>query len=159
MNDLVLPNGLGIAVAGLAREAGRALVETGGFILRPYDTACASTLAVAGAAGITRRRGLFAITPLALGELFEFADEHELTVTAQWHSHRFEAFLSRTDLAHGFDVPGFHTAVVPYFEVASADPADWGWWQYGEQGWTESIAPQSVEGDVSLVTFDEDGVS
>lgn len=158
MNHLVLPADMARSIAETAAVAGRDLVETGGFILRGYDAAEPSVLALTGQKGIERRMGLFLVSGLALSSLFEWADEHELTLAAQWHSHRFEAFLSKTDLEHGFDVPQFRTAVVPWYEQASPDPADWGWWQFDGKAWVAQAAPSTASGEFIVVTFDEDGV-
>jgi hypothetical protein len=158
MNDVVLPGAMVDRIAGATVMAARDLVETGGFILRGYNAAEASVLALTGEKGIERRIGLFVVSGLALAALFEWADEHDLTLAAQWHSHRFEAFLSETDLKYGFGVPGFKTAVVPWYEQASPNSADWGWWQYDGKAWVAQAAPATGAGRFTVVTFDEDGV-
>ena len=114
MSALLLPEGMSARIAFEARAAGARNVETGGFILAPPD-APASVLALTGEKSITRRRDLFLVDGLAMATLFEWVVEHELTVAVQWHTHGGRAFLSETDLEHGFNVLGFTTTVVPYY--------------------------------------------
>jgi hypothetical protein len=154
MSTLLLPERMPARIAAEARAAGADLVETGGFILAAGDEP-ASVLALTGDKGITRRRNLFHVSGLGLAALFEWAEERALTVAAQWHTHGRRAFLSDTDLEYGFNVPGFTTTVVPYYQHASADPADWGWWTFDSHDWVAVPAPESVPGSFSVITFEE----
>jgi hypothetical protein len=142
------------AIATVARTAGAQLVETGGFILGAPDQPLGTVLALTGEKGIARRKDLFHVSGLALTALFDFADEHELTVLAQWHTHRRSAFLSKTDIEHGLNVPGFHTSVVPFYEHASPRPSEWGWWTYAG-GWVATSAPTVAPHAFRTVTFEE----
>jgi hypothetical protein len=149
-----------VAIAGAVREAGECVGETGGFLLGSEDSRAASVLAVAGDRGITRRRDLFIVTGAALSTLFEWADDLDRTIVAQWHSHRRGAFLSPTDLKYGLNVPGFHSAVVPYYKDPSPDFLDWGWWTYEGGKWIASRPARRGPAEGFLqVTFDEEGVS
>lgn len=112
-----------------------------------------SVLAFAGNRDVHRERGLFHVGSRAIAALFDWASAHSLRVVAQWHSHRYEAFLSETDLAYGFDVPGFRNCVVPDYERPSQDPADWGWWVF-DGAWTETPPPAVVEGGFDVITFE-----
>lgn len=133
--------------------------ETGGFVLASeHRPDRANVLALAGQSGIVRRRDLFTISGAAIERLFSWAADAELRIRAQVHSHARGAFLSRTDLKHGFDVDGFITAVVPHFATPSADPGDWRWWQRGSSRWHPYRAPDVVAGSVRVVCFDEDGL-
>jgi hypothetical protein len=117
----------------------------------------ASTVALAGDAAITRGEQIFAADGSALGPLFRWAEEHDLTIGAQVHSHRGAAFLSPTDLAHGFSVPGFITTVIPSFANPPADPTDWGWWVY-DSWWRRLRAPQTVNAPTAIIHFDARGI-
>jgi hypothetical protein len=148
------------AIAQTVREAGETVGEIGGFLLGSEDSRAVSVLALTGHHGITRRRDLFTVSGAALTTLFEWADERSLTILAQWHSHRRGAFLSRTDLKYGLNIPGFHSAVVPFYEDPSPDFLDWGWWTYESGRWIVSNPARRVANDKFVqVTFDEEGVS
>jgi hypothetical protein len=157
MTELVVPRGAAARIAAETRLAGRERAETGGFLLAPHDGPVA-VLALAGVRGVRRERDLFQVGSLALAALFEWTEDHDLTVVAQWHSHRRDAFLSLTDLQHGFNVPGFYTAVVPNYAAPSADPADWGWWVFDGGAWTPVPPAAHHELDHAVVTFEEGGV-
>jgi hypothetical protein len=150
------------AVAALIADIrgwGGAGAETGGFLLaRESDPHRLSIVALTGQAGITRRRGLFAVSGPAIEQLFSWAADSDLRIRAQVHSHAHGAFLSATDLRHGFDVAGFISAVVPHFTAPSAEPGDWGWWQRTATQWQASSAPRVVAGPASIVRFDHGGV-
>ena len=135
---------------------GRAGTETGAFLLGLADQPV-TILALAGTAGVTRHRQQFRVTGQAIHRLLSWAGDRELQVVAQAHSHGAAAFLSRTDLRHGFSVEGFTTTVIPYFRMPPQDPADWGWWRY-EGEWIEVEAPGVIDGVATVVVFDEDGV-
>jgi hypothetical protein len=150
--ELHLPIGLPERVAAETRAAGARVVETGGFLLAAADRPV-SVLALTGSQDIYRERGLFLIGSRAMATLFDWASERSLRVVAQWHSHRGRAFLSETDLAYGFNVPGFRTCVVPSYEDPSADPDDWGWWVFGHE-WVETAPPVVVVGAFDVITFE-----
>jgi hypothetical protein len=154
MSALRLPADMPARIAFEARVAGAHAVETGGFILGAPE-APASVLALTGEKGITRRRDLFHVSGLAMATLFEWVEERELTVAAQWHTHGRRAFLSETDLEYGFNVPGFTTTVVPFYRQASVDPADWGWWTFDDGEWAAVPAPPLVSSGFSVITFEE----
>lgn len=140
-------------------EWGARTAETGGFLLAPEDRPDRmSILALAGHAGITRRPRLFTVSGTAIDQLFTWAGEREMRIRAQVHSHAHGAFLSQTDLDHGFDVNGFITAVIPQFTAPPAQPGDWGWWQWAAGGWQRRRAPDAVAGKVQLLHFDEEGI-
>jgi hypothetical protein len=89
--------------------------------------------------------------------LFAHADERDLKVVAQFHSHRGQAYLSRSDLRHGFGVDGFTTTVVPYYESPPGDIAAWGWWTH-QRGWQPTAPPTIGSGSARTIHFDEDGI-
>lgn len=132
--------------------------ETGGFLLRGVDSDLADILALAGRTGVRRRRHHFRISALAIGRLFDWAVEHDLSVAAVVHSHRHDAFLSGSDLQGGFSVPGFVTAVIPRYQDPPAEHRRWGWWKYGEGEWRDLTAPPLYRAPVTIIGFDEDGV-
>lgn len=155
MSAFTIPSALSERIADVARDSGTQLVEAGGFVLGPMGTERGTVLALTGEEGIDRSWGLFRVSGLAVATVFEWAADHELRILSQWHSHRFEAFLSKTDLDHGFNVPGFRSAIVPYYEQPSSDPRDWGWWMYQHGSWVETAAPELDGGDFSVITFEE----
>ena len=154
MSALLLPTGMPARIAAEARAAGVHIVETGGFILGAPERP-PSVLAITGEKGITRRRDLFHVSGLAMATLFEWVENRELTVAAQWHTHGRGAFLSKTDLEYGFNVRGFTTTVVPYYRAASADPAEWGWWIFDDGEWVAAPTPAPVWSGFSIITFEE----
>lgn len=154
MSALLLPTGMPPRIATEARASGAYTVETGGFILSALEGP-ASVLALTGERGVVRRRDLFRVSGLAMATLFEWVEERELTVAAQWHTHGRRAFLSETDVEHGFNVPGFTTTVVPHYRTASADVASWGWWTYDDREWAAVSPPALVSSNFSVITFEE----
>jgi hypothetical protein len=154
MTDLSLPGGLPGRIATEARAAGRHPLETGGFILAPSQGGTDVVLALSGQADIQRQKNLFHVGTMAIAALFDWTEEHGLTVAAQWHTHRRGAFLSDTDIAYGFNVPGFVTSVVPNYETASDNPADWGWWQFQADEWVPIPHPTVTRGSFSVITFE-----
>jgi len=133
--------------------------ETGGFLLAPEsDPDRLTIVALAGQAGIARRRGLFGISGPTIDQLFSWAADAELRIRAQVHSHARGAFLSPTDLRHGFDVTGFISAVVPHFATPSVEPREWGWWERTAAHWQARAAPGVIAGTASVVRFDQGGV-
>lgn len=157
MSTFTLPKGIAERIAREARAAGLNLVETGGFVLVGEDRK--PILALTGEAGIYREEKLFVVDIPATAALFDWAAERDVRVVAQWHSHRYEAFLSETDLAHGFNVPEFRTTVVPNYEDPSADPASWGWWQFQRDEWAATAAPGVTDGQFSTITFEAGNVT
>jgi hypothetical protein len=157
---LRLPEAAIAAITDEVRAYGKQRVETGGFFLSSIeDPEQISTLALAGTAGITRKRGLFRVSGAALDRLFTWADEREMRIPAQFHSHRGRAFLSPTDLTHGLSVRGFVTCIVPFWSDPPDDPGRWGWWRFDGERWTdEPCPPADTRGTVGVVTFDERGV-
>jgi hypothetical protein len=135
-------------------------VETGGFFLaRSGGEETATVLALAGEDGITRHRGLFGVSGIALDRLFAYAEEEGLRVPAQFHSHGGRAFLSPTDLAHGLSVRGFVSCIVPFWNDPPADPHNWGWWRCDGDAWNTEPSPEVAEHtSVCVVRFDEGGV-
>jgi hypothetical protein len=103
-NDLVLPNEAVRVVADHIRAYGRLGhlgVETGAFLLSAPGDDQVSVIAITGQAGIVRRPNLFAVSGKAIDRLFTWAEDRDLSIRAQLHSHRGAAFLSETDLLHG----------------------------------------------------------
>ena len=135
---------------------GAASVETGGFLLAPRGEDRISIVALAGTHGIERHRRLFQISELALDRLFGYADDHDLWIPAQYHSHQRDAFMSPTDTDHGLCVEGFVSAIVPFYASPPRDPARWGWWDY-ERGWRRIAPPDGSTATVAFIMFDERG--
>jgi hypothetical protein len=135
-------------------------VETGLFLAAPRGSGTATTVAFAGSRGVERHCGLLALSGRAISQLLRFLAEHDLVALTQVHSHRGPAGLSRTDLAHGFSVEGFTSAVIPHYRRPAHDPGEWGWWRYQAGRWRDT-APFALTGDapsITAVSFDEDGV-
>lgn len=144
-------------VAEVARY-GALGVETGALLLTPHGEPAVSVVALAGTAGIDRRRGLLVFSSAALNPLFSYAEDHDLQLRAQVHSHMYDAFLSPTDKAGNIRMPGFIASVVPNFATPDADPTVWGWWTFNGSDWIPT-EPASVSTHATKsVTFDADGV-
>lgn len=156
-NELTLPRAGANAVIEEARRYGTLSLETGGFLLAPRGSEQITSVACAGSTGIARRPELFQVSERALDCLFEHAEERDLWIPAQFHSHMFEAALSLCDLQHGLSVEGFQTTIVPFFHSPPSDPVRWGWWQY-RTAWEPVNAPASSDAAVQVVSFDADGV-
>lgn len=131
--------------------------ETGGFFLSD-DGGALTVVALPGAKGIVRHPRLFVVSGRALARLFRWAGDHELQIRVQFHSHGREAFLSETDLTHGFSVDGFVSTVLPFFRNPSTDPAAWGWWAYDAGGWRHTAPASLIASEARIVRFDEEGV-
>ena len=69
-NELTLPEVATAMVIADVTRFGTAGVETGGFLLAPRDGNAITTIALAGSAGIVRRRDLFQVSEVALDRLF-----------------------------------------------------------------------------------------
>jgi hypothetical protein len=156
-DDLILPEPATAAIIADVTRFGAESLETGGFLLAPRDEKTIATVALAGTAGIVRRRRMFQVSEIALDRLFAHADRHELWIPAQFHSHGGAAFMSPTDVDHGLSVEGFVTTIVPDFASPPANPSQWGWWRY-DDAWTPIASPRLAAGAVSVISFDEDGV-
>ena len=138
-------------------------LETGGFLLVPRSSSAdggspVAVIALAGDTGIVRDRGLFQISERALDRIFAFADDHDLWIPAQFHSHQVDAFLSRTDQRHGLCVEEFISAVIPTYASPPRDLARWGWWQFASGAWRDTEPGRVTDGTVEVVRFDEAGV-
>lgn len=157
---LRLPDDAIAPILDEVRAYGATRKETGGFLLSPIDSSqTVVTVAFAGTVGITRWWGQFGISGRALDRLFTWADEKQLRIAAQFHSHGGRAFLSPTDLAHGLNVRGFTTSVIPSFKAPPSDPGRWGWWKFDGEKWNRETPPTITNGTVSTVIFDEHGVA
>lgn len=156
MTPFSLPRRMAARIAREARGAGATLVETGGFVLAGGDHE--PVLALTGTVDIQRETHLFYVGMQAMVTLFDWATARDMTVVAQWHTHRYEAFLSDTDLEYGFNVPDFHTSVVPHYKTASEEPSDWGWWQYQSQAWVRIPAPALTQETFAVISFEAGNV-
>lgn len=159
LNGLTLPAAVPEAVARHVKEYGATGVETGAFLLALAGAADeVSVLALAGEDGITRGPEVFGVSGRAIGRLFDWADESGMRVRALVHSHERRAFLSKTDLKHGFAVSNFTTAIVPWYADPSPSPSDWAWWRYYGGEW-RTIGPATLTNrEAGFVVFDEGGV-
>jgi hypothetical protein len=128
--------------------------ETGAFLMgredAPHELAL---IAVPGPAGVVRRRDLFEVSAEALAGLFDLATEEGLVIRAQLHSHRRGAFLSWTDLEHGFNVEGFVTCVMPRYSSPPREPALWSWWRFEGGSWVDHPAPTVIPGACERIDF------
>lgn len=140
---------------------GRLDVETGLFLVAPRGSEHVTLVAFAGTRGVIRHPGQFAVTGRAMSQLLRHLAERDLVVCAQVHSHRGPAGLSKTDLAHGFSVDGFITAVIPHYGRPPLDPRQWGWWRYKHGRWSVTPPFRLADEEIaatSTIVFDEDGV-
>lgn len=156
-NPLTIVSAAIETVVADVRRFGAGNVETGGFLLAPVETETITAVALAGEIGIVRRRDLFQISDLALDRLFAYADESDLWIPAQFHSHGLVAELSRCDIEHGLAVEDFVSTIVPWYADPPVDAAAWGWWRYGSR-WTRLGPPAILPRASVTVVFDEDGV-
>ncbi len=155
MSTLAIPHAMALAIRAEVAHHGAHDVETGMFLLAAHGAHTVGTLALAGSAGVTRRREQFALTGRALNHLFSHARREQLEIVAQIHSHAGRAFLSEVDLRHGFAVEGFTTSVIPTYRHPPLDPAGWGWWRYDGRGWQTVPAYTISAGHTTIITFDE----
>jgi len=132
--------------------------EAGGFLLGATGVASADVLALAEGVGIERSRGLFRVSGTALERLFAWADDHELRVWAQVHSHPRGSFLSPTDKTYGFRVEGFLSAIIPDYPRPPLDPHTWGWWTFTAGVWRRAGTPSVADVPARVIVFDETGV-
>jgi hypothetical protein len=155
MSTLAIPSAMALAIHAEVAHYGARDVETGMFLLAAPGVRTVGTLALAGSAGVTRRREQFALTGKALNRLFSHARREQLEIVAQIHSHAGRAFLSEVDLRHGFAVEGFTTSVIPTYRRPPLDPAGWGWWCHDGRGW-QVVPPYPIgDGHATIITFDE----
>lgn len=140
------------------RAYGQRQLETGGFLMLPRGSGTITAVAFAGTTGIVRHQRLFQISERALDRLFTFADDHNLYIPAQFHSHEDHAYLSWTDARYGLRVDGFTSTVIPTYGEPPADTGHWGWWCFTAGDWAPTAAPVTTTGPVNVVQFDEDGV-
>ena len=157
-NDIALPMSGVVSVIDEVRTYGRHHQETGGFLLLPRGNSTVSVVALSGSAGIERRHNLFQVSARALASLFTFADDRDLWVPVQFHSHGASTFLSDTDKTHGLCVEGFISTVVPHFHGPPSDITAWGWWRYTKGRWIAIEPAIQGDGDVEVVHFDEGGI-
>ncbi len=162
LSALTLPQAAVRAITTEVAAYGQHDLEHGGFLLLANTAHVVSLVAVAGANGITRHRNLFQISAEALDRLFTFADDRELWIAAQFHSHGEDhgaaAFLSPTDADHGLRAEGFTSVVIPGYRNPPADTRRWGWWRFTAGRWKRVNGIGVGEGAVELVRFDEAGV-
>jgi hypothetical protein len=155
---LTIPRTASTAIATETRTFGLHSQETGGFLMTPTGATTVTVVAVAGTTGIIRHRNLLQISTRALARLFDYADNQDLRIPAQFHSHETLAFLSRTDTEHGLRVEGFTSVVIPTFANPPDDPTDWGWWTFHHPTWSPTSPGLHGTGDIQLIRFDEDGI-
>jgi hypothetical protein len=153
--SLQMPDALPRQIAAHVEQWGQKRCESGLLLLGRPDEALAHVAAWPAEKGIVRARGKFAISGLALAQIFDWASERELVVRALIHSHGGRAFLSWVDLDYGFSVPDFISAIVPDYRKPSADVEDWGWWRFDGERWADFAPPSLVDEALSEVTFDE----
>jgi hypothetical protein len=150
------------AVAAVIRETrsyGERSLETGGFLIAESGTDTLTGVAMAGDAGITRRRRLFQISERALDRLFTFADDQGLWIPVQFHSHERAAFMSETDAEHGLRVEGFVSTIIPEFAAPPDDVCSWRWWEFQQGDWHACSPARIVAAELDLaIVFDEDGI-
>jgi proteasome lid subunit RPN8/RPN11 len=155
---LILPNTILEPLNAHIRSYGVDDAEAGAFLLGPYSQPIADVLVFAEGVGVERSRGLFRVSGKAVEQLFAWADEHDLRVWGQVHSHPRGSFLSDTDETYGFRVRGFLSAVVPNYANPPDRPEDWGWWTFDGAAWVEAEAAAVAVADARIYRFDETGV-
>lgn len=158
MNDLLLgADAVDVLVGDVARYGALGL-ETGALLLTPPGDPAVTVLALAGIADIDRHGRLLVLSSAALGPLFAYAEDNNLQLRAQVHSHMREAFLSHTDKTGNIRMPGFIASVIPNFATPPRNPANWGWWTFKDGDWAP-IEPAAVKTQATkVITFDAEGV-
>lgn len=146
------------AIVDDVRFHGRRGVESGSILLTRRGERDVQLVAIAGERGITRRHGLFMLSSSALNPLFDLAEDYDLQLRAQVHSHGGEAFLSRTDRAGNIRLPGFIASVIPNFADPPKDVASWGWWVFTGEDWAPADPATPSAATPRVVTFDADGI-
>jgi hypothetical protein len=159
VTGLLLPRTAIDAIVEDIAAHGREGVESGCFLLSrnaaPHNT---DAVALLGDKGIQRSMDRLAISGRALAVLFDWAESHDRRVTAQIHSHTYDAFLSDTDRRFSLTVEGFTVAVVGDAAHATRDPALWSWWRFEAGEWVPVSPARQGEAAVTIVRLDEDGV-
>lgn len=158
MNSLMISETLLRPLHEHVRAHGRADVEAGGFLLGGGENPVATVLALAEGRGVERSRGIFRVSGRAIDQLFAWAEERELRVWAQVHSHPRGSFLSDIDEREGFRVEGFISAVIPDYSDPSEAPSAWGFWRFAGGAWSAIESAQTTGAAGSVYTFSEDGV-
>ena len=160
MSPTLIPTTIADLVRDHVADYGQLDVETGLFLAGPRGSDTVTTVAFAGSRGVERQWGLLTLSGNAITKLLRFLTQQDLVALAQVHSHQGAAFLSRTDLEHGFSVEGFTSAVIPNYSQPPHDPHSWGWWRYQGDEWrpTQPFELTTSVTAVTAVTFDEDGV-
>ena len=156
--QLLLPTTLGPTVAAEVRRYGQQGRETAGFLLAPRGTNRVSELACCAQTGIARHADLLRISASALERLFLYAQQRDLWIPAQVHSHRSRAFLSRVDAAFGFCLEDYVSCVVPHFTRPPGAADAWGWWRFRRGSWQAIACPALTTSSLEQVWFDEDGI-
>lgn len=158
MSGLALPVDAVKILLDEVRLHGARTEESGAFLLsHEQEPDQIAFVALPSDLGARRRANLFEVPAPALAILFEWAAEEELMIRAQVHSHKRGAFLSWTDLEHGFNVEGFITCVVPRYAHPPNDPCAWGWWEFRGGDWCRREAPAVAAGAAERVRFDAEG--
>jgi hypothetical protein len=158
MNNLMISEKLLRPLGDHVRAHGGADAEAGGFLLGGREIPLATVLALAEGPGVERSRGIFRVSGAAIDQLFAWAEERELRVWAQVHSHPRGSFLSDIDEREGFRVEGFISAVIPDYGDPPEAPSAWGFWRFVGGAWS-AIEPAHTTGAAgSVYTFSEDGV-
>lgn len=159
INPLRLPDGLLHKIQEHVRRHGERYAESGGFLLGSFGSPLVTCVAFADGPGIERNRGGFSVSGKAMEILFAWAEEQDLRVWAQFHSHPTDAFLSATDLKYGFSVEGFTSAVIPDFVTPPFFPNQWGWWRYESKSWRAIDSPRVLTNcSVMPFVFNEDDI-
>jgi hypothetical protein len=152
---LQLPTPAAAAMIDDVTRYGQLGVETGAMLLASRGSDIVSAVALLGTDGVIRRAGLFVVTMPVIDQLFTFAEDNDLRVRAQLHSHQNQAFLSPTDRNGNIRILGFSAAVVPTFADPPANPDRWGWWTYDGSEWIIS-APATLRPHLGARTFTVD---
>jgi hypothetical protein len=160
MTRLLLPGAGRDAVLADVRQYGRDGNETGAFLLSVFDISQPiSVVALLGEAGIRRRPAHLVIDVAVIDQLFTFAEDRDLRVTAYLHSHMFGAFMSPTDKSGTIRSPGFIAGVIPDFRDPPSDPSEWGWWVHQQSQW-QPAPPAAVDHSqpATVIAVDAHGV-
>ena len=144
VNELVLP---GAAAAAVVAEVARHWPGRRSRLAGSCSPSAAAdrsrSWALAGVAGIRRRRDLLQISEVALTPCSPHADEHGLWIPAQFHSHaRAGSFMVRVrPSSTACAWTGSHDDRPSLRRAAWLDPSRWGWWRYEPGGGRRSATP------------------
>lgn len=158
INHLLIPRDAVTALVADVAAYGAQDVETGAFLLTQRGCNDVSVLALLGTEGVVRHRGRLEVSATVMDPLFTFAEDRDLQVRAQVHSHKGDAFLSLVDRRGNIRVPGFTAAVIPTYRTPPAEPQRWGWWTYRTPDWTKSLPGLTTEDSAHVITVDAGGV-